>query len=143
VTAVAFHFGAPDKLAYACRLLRKATASGLRVLVVGPDQQLQPLDTLLWGVSATDFVTHAFDDAPSSVLGRSSVHMTSDVSAKDQSLAVLVNLGAQVPEEFAQFARVIEIVSTDDADRDLARQRWKHYTRLGINIQRHDLALKT
>ena len=142
MTAVAFHFGAPDKLAYACRLLRKATASGLRVVVVGPAQQLQPLDAQLWGVSATDFVTHAFDDAPGSVVGRSSVRMTSDVAAHGQSPAVLVNLGAQVPEGFAQFARVIEIVSTEDADRDLARQRWKHYTRLGIDIQRHDLALK-
>ena len=142
MTAVAFHFGAPDKLAYVCRLLRKATASGLRVVVVGPAQQLQPLDTLLWGVSATDFVTHAFDDMPGSVISRSSVRMTSDVAAHAPSPAVLVNLGEQVPEGFAQFARVIEIVSTDDADRDLARQRWKHYTRLGIDIQRHDLALK-
>jgi DNA polymerase-3 subunit chi len=68
--------------------------------------------------------------------------MTTDVAGRGQSAAVLVNLGDEVPEGFAQFPRVIEIVSTDDADRDLARQRWKHYTRLGIDIQRHDLALK-
>jgi DNA polymerase-3 subunit chi len=34
VTAVAFHFGAPDKIAYAVRLLRKAVGTGVRVLVV-------------------------------------------------------------------------------------------------------------
>ena len=31
MTEIAFHFNAPDKLAYACRLLRKAVASGARV----------------------------------------------------------------------------------------------------------------
>ena len=33
MTEVAFHFNAPDKLAYVCRLLRKATGSGARVVV--------------------------------------------------------------------------------------------------------------
>ena len=32
MTDVAFHFNAPDKLAYACRLLRKAVGSGSRVV---------------------------------------------------------------------------------------------------------------
>ena len=33
MTEVAFHFNAPDKVAYACRLLRKAVGSGARVVV--------------------------------------------------------------------------------------------------------------
>lgn len=139
---VAFHFGAPDKLAYACRLLRKATGSGMRVRVLGSSDMLQQLDAALWAVSATDFITHAPASAPADLPARSSVVLGGDTVARGDQPPVLVNLGDQVPEGFEQFARVIEVVSTDEADRELARQRWKHYVRLGITITRHDLALK-
>lgn len=139
---VAFHFGAPDKLAYACRLLRKATGSGMRVLVVGADDMLQQLDAALWAVSATDFITHVPAHAPADMPARSSVILGTDTSVHGERPAVLVNLGDQVPDGFEAFARVIEVVSTDESDRELARQRWKHYTRQGIAITRHDLALK-
>jgi hypothetical protein len=35
MTEIAFHFNVPDKLAYSCRLLRKAYLSGARVVVTG------------------------------------------------------------------------------------------------------------
>lgn len=35
MTQVAFHFNAPDKLAYVCRLVRKATRQDARVMVTG------------------------------------------------------------------------------------------------------------
>lgn len=139
---VAFHFGAPDKLAYACRLLRKATGSGMRVLVLGSDTILQQLDAALWAVSATDFITHAQASATVDMSARSSVVLGADAATSGDRPPVLVNLGDQVPEDFERYARVIEVVSTHEADRELARQRWKHYARLGIAITRHDLALK-
>lgn len=138
---VAFHFGAPDKLAYACRLLRKATGSGMRVLVLGSDTMLQQLDAALWAVSPTDFVTHAAASASADLPARSSV-ILGGADARGDRPPILVNLADEVPENFEEYARVIEVVSTDEADRELARQRWKHYARLGIAITRHDLALK-
>jgi len=56
--------------------------------------------------------------------------------------SVLVNLTTAVPADFVQFERVIEVVSVDDDDRALARNRWKHYVQQGYEIQRHDLKLK-
>jgi DNA polymerase-3 subunit chi len=55
---------------------------------------------------------------------------------------VLVNLGDSVPEGFDTFKRVIEVVSLEDDDRQQARVRWKQYTSLGYEIERHDLKLK-
>ena len=55
---------------------------------------------------------------------------------------MLVNLTDTVPVGFERFERLIEVVSTDPADRDLARQRWRQYTELGYSIARHDLNLK-
>jgi DNA polymerase-3 subunit chi len=55
---------------------------------------------------------------------------------------VLVNLGGTVAAGFEKFERVIEVVSVDERDRDLARLRWKYYTEQGYTIKRHDLTLR-
>ena len=41
MTEVAFHFNAPDKWAYACRLLRKAVAAGAKVVVLAEPADLE------------------------------------------------------------------------------------------------------
>lgn len=63
MTEVAFHFNAPDKLAYVCRLARKATRHDMRVLITASRQDLQRLDRLLWALGPSDFVAHCMDDA--------------------------------------------------------------------------------
>jgi DNA polymerase-3 subunit chi len=142
VTELAFHFGAPDKLAYTCRLVRKAVGSGARVVVVADEDAIAQLDVDLWGVSATDFVPHCASSAPPSVQGRSPVLLTSNADQAAGPFGVLVNLADTVPPGFVRFQRLIEVVSTDARDRDLARGRWRYYTEQGYTIQRHDLSLK-
>ena len=142
MTEIAFHFGAPDKLAYACRLLRKAAGSGARVQVVGDDATLAQLDSDLWALSPTDFVSHCYGAVDESVRKRSTIVLSSTGVNQATEREVLVNLGNAVPDGFDAFKRLIEVVSTDGADRDLARGRWKVYTELGFTITRHDLALK-
>ena len=47
MSEVAFHFNAPDKLAYACRLLRKAVGSGARAVVLAdarPNWNFEPIE---------------------------------------------------------------------------------------------------
>jgi len=139
---VAFHFGAPDRLVYVCRLLRKATSSGVRVMVLASPQTLQQLDSALWSLSATDFVTHAYADGHDGVARRSSVVMVDGIPPDASLPPVLLNLADQVPDDIGRFSRVVEVVSNDALDRNLARERWKHYTRMGITITRHDVALK-
>jgi DNA polymerase-3 subunit chi len=51
---------------------------------------------------------------------------------------VLVNLGQATPDGFESFARLIEIVPVDEAERLAARQRWKHYATRGYAIDRHE-----
>ena len=142
MTEVAFHFGAADKLAYACRLLRKAAASGARLSVVADSATLTRLDAALWAVGATDFVSHCQAQAPAGMQARSAVLLTPQLGAPDPSRQVLVNLGAEVPDGFEDFARVIEVVSADEDDRQRGRQRWKQYSQQGYTITRHDLVAK-
>ena len=47
MTEVAFHFNAPDKLSYACRVLRKACSNSAQVVVRGADELIAALGAKL------------------------------------------------------------------------------------------------
>lgn len=140
-TEVAFHFNAPDPVAYACRLLRKAVSSGAKIAVIGWPATLQLLDVALWTSSPIDFLPHCFLESDACVVAASPVILATSIKGLPHH-HVLLNLGDVVPDGFDLFKRVIEVVSLDDDDRQLARGRWKHYTDLGYAITRHDLHLK-
>lgn len=144
MTEIAFHFGAPDKLGYALRLIRKAVGSGAKLWVLGEGPQLQELDSALWSFTETEFLTHCLFDAPEDILLRSSVVLASaDLVPSHPEFPILVNLSSQLPSNFENHTRVIEVVSNEDADKDSARNRWKAYTQLGYAISRHDLNLRS
>jgi DNA polymerase III subunit chi len=142
MTEVTFHFNAPEKTGYACRLLRKAVAAGAKVVVTGDGSQLRELDVALWTFAPLEFVPHCLGAAASpSVLAASPVVLAESArSAPHQQ--VLVNLGGAVPEGFERFERLIEVVGTGDEDRQQGRQRWKHYADRGYAIVKHDAAPK-
>lgn len=142
MTEVAFHFGAPDKLAYACRLLRKAAATGARVVVVAEASQAPALDQALWSLAPTAFLAHAGPQADAGLQSRSAVLLLTHKEPLPAGFGVLVNLADEVPSGFERFARLIEVVSQDEADRLQARARWKRYQQLGYDIVRHDLHLQ-
>jgi DNA polymerase-3 subunit chi len=142
VTEVAFHFGAPDKVAYVCRLLRKAVGSGAKVVVLADAETVQSIDSELWALSPVDFVGHCVGTATSTMKEISSVVLVTEIQQALANRQVLVNLTESVPDEFDTFDRLIEVVSVDETDRNHARQRWKNYTDRGYSIARHDLTLR-
>jgi DNA polymerase III subunit chi len=143
-TDLAFHFNAPNKVAYTCKLLRKATQAGARVAVLAAPELLARLDAELWAFSPLDFVAHVRVPCTPPVLQRTPVVLCETLEqAQGAGYSVLVNLLPTVPDGFEHFDRVIEVVTLDDADRLSARARWKRYTDLGYEITRHDLKLRS
>ena len=53
--------------------------------------------------------------------------------------SVLVNLGAEVPQGFERFERVIEVVTAFAPEVSQARVRWKAYKAAGQEPYAHDL----
>jgi len=141
MTEVAFHFNAPDKITYGCRLVRKAYGAGAKVTVTADEDVLRELDTALWTFAAHDFIPHCMVSAEASVLDATPVVLAAQ-PARSPHAQVLVNLGHAVPTGFERFERLIEVVTLDEADRQAARRRWKHYADRGYAIQKHDLAPK-
>lgn len=144
MTEIAFHFNVPDKLAYGCRLLRKAHASGAQVVVTGESAQLSQLDELLWTFSATDFLPHTrlVDQQPGERDGAENNMgmLLTEWPGAVQSQGVLVNLGQKIPDSFERFNRFIELVTGEPEDRLAARRRWKHYADRGYALTSHDQA---
>ena len=142
MTDIAFHFNAPDKLAYACRFARKVQRSGARLVITAPAEALEALDRMLWAMAPQDFVAHCRSDADEELLQASPVLLAVDANSAPHH-EVLLNLNAEVPEGFGRFDRLVEVVSAqDEADRAEARARWRHYASRGYAITRHDLVLK-
>ncbi len=139
MTEVAFHFNAPDKLGYACRLLRKAVASGSRVMVTGQSDTLRELDVALWTFAPLEFLPHCYGEVTPVALAASPVVLSESVRSAPHH-QVLLNLGTAVPEGFERFERLIELVSSDEEDRQVGRERWKHYADRGYAITRHDMS---
>ena len=139
MTGVEFHFNAPDKMAYACRLLRKAVAKGAKVVVTAEPGMLRELDRTLWTFDALEFLPHCYGDATPAAVREASPVVLADSARTAPHQQVLVNLGTEVPDGFERFERLIEVVAVEEDDRAQARRRWKHYADRGYSIERKDL----
>lgn len=138
MTDISFHVNLADPLAYACRLLRKAAASGARVVVVGEPAQLRELDQALWTFSPHDFLPHGVVGvAPAPVLARSAIVLAPDTQGAPHR-QVLVNLAAARPEGFEAFERLIELIGNDAPSLQQGRERWKHYAARGYALTKVD-----
>jgi DNA polymerase-3 subunit chi len=138
VTRVDFHFNAPARLEYGCRLVRKVYRARHKVLVWCDDPaRLAEFDRLLWTFSQHDFVPHV---AATDALAAETPVLLAAEPVETPFHEVLVNLGDTAPPMFSRFDRLIEVVSGDEADRDAARERWRFYRDRGYPMHRHDLA---
>jgi DNA polymerase-3 subunit chi len=142
-TVVDFYLlGAGDaraRLLTACRLAEKAFDQGLRVAVrnASPSETAE-LDELLWTFNDRSFVPHAVWPAEPVVAEQTPVLISSGefpASHRD----VVVNLGAEAPAGFEAFARVCEVVATDESAKRAARSRWRRYRDAGLEPRSHNL----
>ena len=137
MTSIDFYFNAADRLQVACRLAAKALAERKRMLIYSPDAELTTrLDRLMWTWPATGFVPHCAAHDP--LAPQTPVLIGGDDEAAD--IPILLNLAADCPPHFASFERLLEVVGTDEADREPARARFRMYKSRGYAVASHDLA---
>ena len=126
MTRIDFHTNIPDKLAYACRLARKAYAAKAQVVLLAEDaEQAAALNEALWTLSDTDFLPHVLADDP--LAPDTPIIITHSEDAALPHFDMLVNLTQRTPTTFTRFARVFEIISLDALDAAAGRQRYAAY----------------
>ncbi len=148
---VAFHLNVPAawsaRSAYLCRLLAKAYAARARVWVVVAQDEGVRLDEALWTLPPDDFVPHVrLGSSPELLVPRSPIVIAAPQDAVVGERHVLVNAQPLWPSALEStghvFARVIEVVTDDEADKQAARQRWRRYQALGVQPVAHDRATR-
>ena len=129
--------GVEARLAFACRLAEKAYRLEHSVYVHAPSRPLATrLDELLWTFRDGSFVPHgvigdpAAEDAPVKI-----GYGDSDAPESD----LLINLCDDVPPVAESFARVAELVTSDDESRQLSRRRFASYRDGGHDIDTHNI----
>ena len=136
MTRIDFHSKIPDKLSYACRLIRKAQAANTKLVVLAEDrEQLNNIDSLLWTFSELDFLPHVI--AGDSLAAQTPIILTDDCEKALPHHHALVNLSRRTPEFFARFERMFELVSNDEQDLVAGRERYKYYQERGYPLTHH------
>ncbi len=138
MTQIDFYTHVQNKQELACKLSAKALEQGLRVLLLAENEQMATtLDRMLWTTPATGFLPHCRARDPLAEMTPLIVDHDPGELAHAQ---VLLNLGSERPAFFSRFQRLIEIVATDEADRQAARERFRFYRDRGYEIRSHDMS---
>lgn len=126
MTRIDFHTNVPDKIAYACRLARKARAANHRIIMMAEDEaQLAELNAAMWAFSATDFLPHVL--AGDALAAHTPIVLAASDEAELPHTELLVNLSRRASNRVAQFERMIEVISSDEDDAAAGRKRYSAY----------------
>jgi DNA polymerase-3 subunit chi len=118
---------------FACRLADKAFGRGHTVHLHCDDaEQASALDALLWTFRDRAFVPHG-------PAGSGEPVTIGCAPPAGTHAEVLINLGAAVPEWYAGFGRIAEVVSEDPSDRQAGRARFRFYRDRGLDPETHEL----
>jgi DNA polymerase-3 subunit chi len=120
-----------------CMLANKAFLLGHRIYILTPTHEdSQNLDRLLWTFSPGSFVPHGLHSQDMEV--NLPVLIGHEEPPPDQE-DVLITLAPRVPDFFSRFQRVAEIVGPAEADKQLARERFRYYRDRGCAPASHNL----
>jgi len=137
MSSVTFHVNVGNRQDYLCRLARKSIATGTKTVMLIQLEALDVIDLLLWTVSDSSFLAHCRNTAAPSVLARSDLILTTRLQP-GLTGQVLVNTSDRMPDGYRCFDRVIEVVGTDDSERQAARLRWRQYSGCGDELLHFD-----
>jgi DNA polymerase III subunit chi len=108
-------FNAADVFQVTQRLIAKAlkAKTNATVVVAGDADALAAFDVHLWAYDVDSFVPHVF--ASDALASKTPVLLTEGNEELPHShYGLMVNLGLTVPEHFARFERLIELVASDE-----------------------------
>jgi len=117
-----------------CKLCHKAWQNKQKVLLLtsGP-AQTERLDKLLWTSDDESFLPHDQQEQPGLVTPILVNHQADPRGERE----LLINLSEQIPTFFAQFQRVIEVVTDDNKAQ--ARSHYSYYKDRGYKLKHHKL----
>lgn len=137
MTEVSFYSHAANKLAVVRQLVAKAREKKLNVLIYTPDRTVAAdIDRLLWVQPALSFIAHCHDSDPLAPVTPVLIGTQAEALS---SADVIINLSDEPPPVFSRFERLMEIVTNEEPDLSLGRQRYRYYKDRGYELVNHNL----
>ena len=117
-----------------CQLCQKAYESQQKTLLLtqGPEQTAY-LDKQLWVFSDDSFIPHDTEQTD----GFDTPILLNDRPQPDCKRQLLINLTEEIPDNFAQYERIIELVTDDN--KQSARKHYSFYKERGYPLNHHNL----
>jgi DNA polymerase-3 subunit chi len=103
--------------------------------------RLRQFDQKLWAINETAFVPHVWADDPLApqtpivLINKDLAQALEGMSPKTW----LLNLDDACPPTCGPLERVLEIVSDEPEDKEMARQRWRSYQAAGHDLKSYSL----
>lgn len=128
------------KRRFSCRLAYRAVASGEKVHIRAA--QTDDLDELLWEYPPGRFLPHAkliesSGHEPVTIGDEREEPPSAKIAQDERPSGLLINAAGDIPEWFAGFARVAEVVLTNE--RNASREKYRHYRDRGYPLFHHQL----
>ncbi|RKG40524.1 DNA polymerase III subunit chi [Acinetobacter rongchengensis] len=118
----------------ACRLCRKILRNAAKIWLHCPDPELQQqLDERLWSFDATSFLAHGIDQTHAPIC--ISAQLPTAQAGSSTVEWIVFNFNNQPLEQVTQFGHIIEIVENDESAKQIGREKYKAYRRMGITPQ--------
>ena len=134
-----FHFNVPNRLQYACLVARTVYRRGLTLAVWTADERrLRHFDSLLWQFDPLSFLPHV--RAGSAQAEETPILLSSDLSALKGDVLLLLDdaLPPEWEKHFDSFDRIIDVVSTEPAELEASRNRYRAYKQAGVELAAYD-----
>jgi len=129
---------------YVSRLAEKAYQNKLNVYIyTASNEENQTFDIQLWTFRDTSFVPHKIYHPTLPLLPPLPAVLIGNVPPPHNYYQVLINLTVTVPDFFADFTHIIELVSGDETLKQIARAHYKYYQQQGYEVVTHGVGINT
>ncbi len=120
---------------FCCRLIEKALHQGNKVLVCTDSaEDSESLDDLLWSFKPESYLPHAIVSNDAGEDLDLPILITHKVVPK-QYQDVMVNMRKAIPDEFARFARFVQLVNQAPTRLELSRRHFAFFRERGYPIE--------
>lgn len=136
MTRVEFYFNVADKFVKTAELCEKALVKGRQLTVYTQNEAMsEDVQKSLWHHSPSSFLANSKVDEVNSQFSPIIIDSQGENLLQDD---VLINLQTAPPLFFSRFRYLVELVGNEEADKALARARFRFYKDRGYDIKSTD-----
>tara|TARA_B100000530_G_scaffold287629_1_gene202933 strand:- start:30 stop:464 length:435 start_codon:yes stop_codon:yes gene_type:complete len=141
-SAIFYILDSDDDINYCtCKIIKKFYEEGKKILVSSKNSILiDDLNKLLWTFEQLSFIPHSTSkdyDSFTPVLLTETGYKNDSIIKKDYN--IFINLDDEVKTDYYNYEIVIELVSGNEHQKNLAREKYLYYKKNRLNVKHENL----